>query len=159
MSLQGKVISVSDSDSTAVISVTPKTDCKGCHACSGLLGNEQGPPTRQIKARVSGLQIAPGDEVIVDLNPGEGSVAAFLIFGMPMLGFFAGLFAAPQFCAFLGTEISDAWRIFSGFIGMSLAFALLALFSRSKHADRLSMRVITKVEANPESQQCHLSNR
>ena len=155
MSLQGKVISVSGS--TAIVSVIPKTDCKGCHACSGLLGGESGPPTREVKVRVVDIEIQPGDEVLVDLNPGEGSIAAFLIFGLPMVGFFIGLFAAPSLCAILGTEANDIWRIVSGFAGMVIAFILLAVFSRSQHAEKLSMKVIKKITETENQPQCHLS--
>lgn len=143
MSLQGKVTAVEDF--TVTVEVIPKAECKGCHACSGLAGDGK-PGLKAITAIKGSLFIKPGDEVILDLNPGEGSVAALLVFGFPMAAFFVGLFLAPVLSTWLGYPLTDLFRVICGFSGMGVAFALLAAFSRSKHASRLTMKVVKIVD-------------
>lgn len=143
MSLQGKILEVHDK--TVLVEVVPRPECSGCQACKGLLGDEQGPRTRQIEARKGQEELQPGDEVILDLNPGEGSIAAIMVFGLPMAGFFLGMFAAPAICDLGGFAISDTARLVCGFGGLATAFAGLALFSRSRFADKLAMRVMKKL--------------
>ncbi|GAB1353298.1 MAG TPA: SoxR reducing system RseC family protein [Candidatus Rifleibacterium sp.] len=143
MSLQGKVTAVEEL--TVTVEVVPKAECKGCHACSGLTGDGK-PGMKAIKAIKGSFFVKPGDEVVLDLNPGEGSIAALLVFGFPMAAFFAGLFLAPTLSGYLGYGLSDSFRVICGFLGMGAAFALLAIFSRSKHASRLTMKVVKIVD-------------
>ena len=63
-----------------------------------------------------------------------------------MAAFFAGLFLAPPLSTYLGYPLSDLFRVICGFLGMGLAFALLAIFSRSRHASRLTMKVVKIVD-------------
>lgn len=144
MSLQGKVTAVEEL--TVTVEVAPKAECQGCHACSGLTGDGK-PGLKSIKAIKGSFFVKPGDEVLLDLNPGEGSVAALLVFGFPMAAFFAGLFLAPALSNCLGYSLSDSFRVICGFSGMGVAFALLAVFSRSKHASRLTMKVVKIVDS------------
>ncbi|MDD3148249.1 MAG: SoxR reducing system RseC family protein [Candidatus Riflebacteria bacterium] len=146
MSLPGKVTTVKEK--TAIVSVVPRTECKGCHACSGLAGEDGKAALREIEAIKGDFQVEPGDEVLLDLNPGEGSIAALLVFGLPMAAFFAGLFLAPGIATHLGIALTDLVRIISGFTCMAAAFGLLAIFSRSRHASRLSMKIIKKIDAS-----------
>lgn len=144
MSLPGKVTAVAEN--TATVAVVPRTECKGCHACSGLAGEDGKAALREIKAMKGDIQVEVGDEVLIDLNPGEGSVAALLVFGFPMASFFAGLFIAPAISDFTGAALSDFLRIITGFSFMAVAFAVLAIFSRSRHAEKLSMKIVKKLE-------------
>ncbi len=148
MSLQGKVTAVEEL--TVTVEVVPRAECKGCHACSGLTGDGK-PGLKAIKAIKGSFAVKPGDEVVLDLNPGEGSIAAMLVFGFPMAAFFAGLFLSPTFSNYLGYALSDSFRVICGFSAMGVAFALLAVFSRSKHASRLTMKVIKIVDPSETS--------
>lgn len=143
MSLQGKVIEVSEN--TVTVEVVPRPECQGCHACTGLLDGEKRSKTRQIKAFSQGFSLNPGDEVVIDLSPGHGSLVALLIFGIPILAFFAGLWATPWLSTFFHSEPSDLLRIIFGFAFMSIAFLLLAIFSRTRHAESLNMKVQQKL--------------
>lgn len=143
MSLQGKVIEVSDK--CVIVEVVPRPECQGCHACTGLLDGEKRSKTKQIKALAEGFDLKAGDEVIIDLNPGEGSIVAILLFGIPILAFFAGLGVTPHLCSALSLELSDLARVVCGFTFMGLAFAGLAFFSRTRHAENFTMRVQQKV--------------
>ena len=140
MSLQGKVTGIEGI--YAIVEVEPRPECNGCHACTGLLDGEKRSKKKQIKALAQNFQLHPGDEVLLDLNPGEGSIAALLVFGLPIAGFFAGMALAPWFCSIIGSDISDLWRAVSGFAGMLLAFAMLAAVSRTRQAEQLSLKVI-----------------
>jgi len=142
MSLNGKVISVTENH--AVVEVTPRPECQGCHACTGLLDGEKRSSTRQIKVLKNNFDVQENDQVAVDLNPGHGSIAAILIFGIPILAFLAGLTGAPFICDYFSLPVSDIYRLFSGFILMAGAFLCLAFFSRSSLAEKLSMRITEK---------------
>jgi positive regulator of sigma E activity len=146
MSLQGKVIEVLTEH--VIVEVVPRPECKGCHACTGLLDGEKRSAVRQIKALNNGFSLSPGDEVMIDLNPGQGSIVAILIFGLPIAAFIAGLTLAPQLAIYSGFELTDLFRVVTGFLSMALIFVLLAWFSRTRHVDRLSMRVMKKIERN-----------
>lgn len=149
MSLQGKVIQINET--SVLVEVVPMPECQGCQACKGLLGEGNGVTTKQIKALKGNFNLEVGDEVLVDLNPGEGSVAAILVFGVPIAGFFAGLLATPMFCEMTGFALSDTARVLMGFAGMGIAFAMLAIFARSRYADKLSMKIMKKIEKHTAS--------
>ncbi|MDD2998405.1 MAG: SoxR reducing system RseC family protein [Candidatus Riflebacteria bacterium] len=142
MSLHGKVIRVETGH--AIVEVSPRPECQGCNACKGLLGDKP-EELKQIKVLKAGFILEAGDEVIVDLNPGEESIAAILVFGAPVAGFFAGLFMTPYICELGGLQTSDIITVICGFGGMAIAFALLAIFSRSRFADKLTMKVVKKL--------------
>lgn len=139
MSLPGKVIEVHQE--YALVEVEPKPQCKGCHACTGLLDGEKKPAYQQIKALIDEVRPEIGDEVIIDLKPGEGSLAAFMVFGIPMAGFFAGLALTPWLCSITGMAVSDGSRLMWGMLSMALSFVLLALIARTESVKRISLRV------------------
>ncbi len=139
-----------------MVEVSPRTECQGCHACSGIAGGEEIARTRTIKALKGSHDVQPGDMVLLDLNPGEGSIAALLVFGFPMAAFFAGLFAAPFICSSAGIEVTDLLQVLSGFFCMALAFTILAFISRTKHAERLQMKIVKKLEASELNSACKL---
>jgi len=140
MSLQGKVIAVEEGFAT--VEVEPRPECKGCHACTGLLDGEKRSAKKQIQAMTEGFKVNPGDEVILDLHPGEGTIAALLIFGLPVVGFLSGMAGAPWLCQMIGNTISDFWRLISGFVGMALAFGLVAIIARTRPVRKLSLKVV-----------------
>lgn len=144
MSLPGKVIKIDGQE--LIVEVSPKPECNGCHACTGLLGGEKKSSPRQITALKGEFSPKVGDEVILDINPGEGSAAAILVFGIPMLFFFAGLFAAPWLCGLLNLPFTDLNRFLSAIIFLFVGFAVLALISRTSQAKKLSLKVIEIVK-------------
>jgi len=144
MSLQGKVTAVEDGFAT--VEVEPRPECKGCHACTGLLDGEKRSAKKQIKAKTDNFKVNIGDEVVLDLNPGEGTVAAILIFGLPIAGFVIGMSLTPWLCQLTGSEISDIWRLVAGFGGMTAAFALVAIAARTRQAEKLSLKVVEVIK-------------
>ncbi len=140
MSLHGKVTAVEEGFAT--VEVEPRPECNGCHACTGLLDGEKRASKKQIRAMTENFKVSIGDEVLLDLRPGEGTVAAMLIFGLPIAGFLLGLILTPWFCQITGAAISDIWRVISGFAGMAAAFIIVAIVSRTRAAQRLSLKVV-----------------
>ncbi len=148
MSLQGKIIEIEEGFAT--VEVEPRPECEGCHACTGLLDGEKRSAKKQVRVKTGSFKVNINDEVIVDLHPGEGTVAALLIFGLPVVGFFIGLAITPWLCQAAGSNISDLWRVVSGFAGMAVAFILVAIAARTSQAEKLSLKVIQILNQNTE---------
>lgn len=146
MSLQGKVTAVEEGFAT--VEVEPRPECKGCHACTGLLDGEKRSAKKQIRAMTKDFKVNIGDEVLLDLNPGEGTLAALLIFGLPVAGFITGMALTPWFCQVTGIEINDLWRLISGFGGMAVAFVIVAIAARTKQAEKLSLKVVEIIKTS-----------
>lgn len=74
-----------------------------------------------------GFQLSPGDLVHVESPPGRGMVAAGLLFGLPLLGFFLGLYGAPFILPLLKCEPSEGYRLLTGGAGCltSVGFVVL----------------------------------
>jgi len=154
MTLQGKITRIEKGFAT--VEVEPRPECKGCHACTGLLDGEKRSAKKEIRALTEDFEVQIGDEVLLDLHPGEGTIAAMLIFGLPIAGFFIGLILTPWICQLTGQPVSDFWRLIAGFIGMALAFIAVAFFARTRQAEKLSLkivRIINRTQSDP--QQAH----
>jgi sigma-E factor negative regulatory protein RseC len=148
MSLPGKVIEINEK--FAIVEVSPKPECDGCHACQGLLGGEKKSSLKRIEAFIDEVKPQPGDEVILDTKPGEGSIAALLVFGLPMLFFFLGLFWGPDISTILGFSGSDSTRLIFGFVFMALSFLILAGISKTTFAKSISLKVIKITKSSKE---------
>lgn len=140
MSLPGKVIEVNNDE--VIVEVSPKPECQGCHACKGLLGDEKISSLKKISALKGNLNPKVGDQVILDTNPGEGTIAAVAVFGFPMGSFIIGLFSAPYFAQFLNQQVTDGFRLIIGVVLMALSFVLLSIFSNTATANKLCLKVV-----------------
>jgi positive regulator of sigma E activity len=140
MSLPGKVIEVYENH--LLVEVSPRPECKGCHACTGLLGGARKSEKRKIEALKGDFSPKVGDNVILDLQPGEGSIAAILIFGLPMFAFFCGLLLTPWFGNIFGYETTDLSRFFTAFACLAVGFIVLAVTARLKSIKKIALRVI-----------------
>ncbi|MGM0600511.1 MAG: SoxR reducing system RseC family protein [Candidatus Rifleibacteriota bacterium] len=140
MSLPGKVVKVNEE--SVVVEVSPRPECNGCHACTGLLGGEKKSALKRIDVLKGEFSPRIGDEVILDINPGEGTLAAILVFGIPLASFFVGLLLTPFLCSTFGFELTDQARFISGFSALGLGFFLLAIIARTRSANKLSLKVI-----------------
>jgi positive regulator of sigma E activity len=139
MSLPGKIIEVHEDH--VIVEVSPRPECEGCHACKSLLDGEKKSEKKKITALKAGFEPEVGDEVILDTNPGEGSIAAILIFGVPMAAFFLGIYLSPPLLAYFNIIASEGSRLILGFLFMALAFLGLAAFSRTKIAKSLTLKI------------------
>ena len=139
MSLPGTVIEINENQ--VIVEVRPMPECNGCHACTGLLGGEKKSSLKQIAALKGNFNPQIGDRVILDTNPGEGSIAAILVFGFPMLSFFIGLIVAPYLADLLHFPPTDGTRLITALILMAISFVLLSFFSHTKTAKKLTLKI------------------
>ena len=139
MSLPGKIIEVHEDH--VIVEVSPRPECDGCHACKSLLDGEKKSEKKKITALKAGFDPKVGDEVILDTNPGEGSIAAILIFGVPMAAFFMGIYLSPPLLSYLNIATTEGTRLIVGFIFISIAFLGLAAFSKTKIAKSLTLKI------------------
>lgn len=98
-----------------------------------------------MRALRQGIALVPGDEVRVDTRPGEGSLTAFLVFGVPMGGFFGGLLAGPALLADRGLPAGDWQGVVGGGIGLGLAALAILICYRGGLFDRWSLKVVEKL--------------
>lgn len=84
---RGRIISVADDHSSAVVEVNTAVSCarcasgKGCGA--GIFGSNSGP--RRLEAPVVGrLELREGDEVQIELAPRSVLRAALIVYGSPL---------------------------------------------------------------------------
>ena len=94
MSLKGKVISINDDGTLAKVLVKPVVNCNGCKACAGLIKNSSVANQEcEIEVLTNDLQIKVDDLVKVELSEFQGSKVAFIIYGIPIIGFLIGMFS------------------------------------------------------------------
>jgi positive regulator of sigma E activity len=140
MSLPGKVIEVQNN--CLIVEVSPKPECNGCHACTGLLGGEKKSASKKIEVLKGDFNPKVGDQVILDLQPGEGSIAAILVFGVPLFAFFIGLLFTPWFAGIFGFAVTEASRFLTALVCLAIGFIILAIVARSKTVKKISLRVV-----------------
>lgn len=91
-----------------------------------------------------GLELSPGDLVMVESASGRGSIAALLLFGFPLLGFFLGLLCAPSLLPLMGLPLTDGARFLMGMVGMTGMAALVAVIHRFCGKGFFLMHVLEK---------------
>ncbi len=146
MSLNGKVISINDDKTKAKVLVKPVLNCNGCKACAGLIKNSNvANKEYEIEVLVNNLSIEAGDFVNVELSEFQGSKVAFIIYGIPIVGFLIGMFSAPFICNIINIPISDLCRIIFAFLGLFLSFIIVFYYQKSKGSDSLCMSITKKI--------------
>ena len=119
----GRIIAIDSHDTGNVIVEVEATvvcqrcaDGKGCGA--GLLGSA--PKDRQVNAvLVDGLQVRHGDEVSLDLSPGNVLHAAATVYGLPLLAAVAAALVA--FGLGLGDLVAALLALLGLVVGLLLA--------------------------------------
>ncbi len=149
MSLQGKIISLHDNGHKAKVLVKPVSDCKGCQACAGLIKMSKAANTDcEVDVLTKDFDVHEGDIVKIELSEYQGSKVAFIIYGIPIIGFLAGMFSAPLICNTLGIEISDLVRVISAFSGLFISFAAIVIYLKHKKSDNFVMSITQKLPNN-----------
>jgi len=103
--------------------------------------------TQQVKARRGALDLYPGEEVVIDLIPGEGVLASFFLFGLPIVGFLAGAFGGTPIAQLLGYPQAEWQSLAGGALGFSIPTIILAFLARRGWFDRVSFIVVEKRSA------------
>ena len=149
MSLQGKIISLHDNGQKAKVLVRPVSDCKGCQACAGLIKMSKAANSEcEVEVSTNNLDVHEGDSVKIELSEYQGSKVAFIIYGIPIIGFLAGMFSAPFICNILGVEITDLVRVLSAFTGLFISFAAIVVYLKHKKSDNFIMSITEKLPNN-----------
>ena len=73
MSLQGKIINLSDDGKKARVLVKPSINCNGCKVCAGLIKSSKVANSEcELEAFTNELQIKQGDIVKLELSEFQG---------------------------------------------------------------------------------------
>ena len=148
MSLKGKIISLHDNGQKAIVLVKPIPDCHGCKACSGIIKMSKAANTEsEVEAFTNNLSVHEGDTVKLELSEYQGSKVAFILYGIPIIGFITGMLISPYICNFIGIAVSDLARIIGAFSGLFISLAII--FSLLKKSNNESfMMSISEVISN-----------
>ncbi len=147
MSLQAKVISIIENGKKARVKVKPVANCNGCKACAGLIkANKNGLKEQEITVLTNNIEIAENDLVNLELTEYQGSKAAIILYGIPIVGFIGGMLIAPFICSFLSIPITDVSRIIGAGIGFALSVIIIMFYSRSKNSEAFMMHIASKIE-------------
>lgn len=139
MGLTGKV--VEKKDNWVFVEVMPIADCQGCTTCKGLGDGEPG-KKRTVQALTNDHSPQVGDEVILDNNPGEGTIAAFLVFGFPLLGFVIGIFSTGPLLNYLGIVPRDIFLLAGGGLGLVIPWLVIWAIGEVGFVKKLSLKVV-----------------
>jgi len=140
---RGRIISVANDHSSAVVEVDTAVSCarcasgKGCGA--GIFGSDSGP--RRLEAPVVGqLELREGDEVQIELAPRSVLQAALIVYGAPLA---AALLASG--IAFLA-NLSDGEAVLAVTAGIGLgAFASRQRLRRSECLRQFTPAIVGRV--------------
>ncbi len=146
MSLQAKVISVSDDKIKAKVKVKPVASCNGCKACAGLIkANKNSLKEQEITVLTNDIPIKENDIVTLELTEYQGSKAALILYGVPIIGFIGGMLISPIFCSLLATQVTDGARIIGALIGFVLSILFIALYLRKNKTETFMMHIASKI--------------
>ncbi|MDD2332306.1 MAG: SoxR reducing system RseC family protein, partial [Candidatus Cloacimonetes bacterium] len=108
----------------------------GCKSCSmqGLCLSKSTPAEFVV---VSDLELAPGDQVQLEIGPGSRVLISLLVFLLPVLALFAGYLITAAF-------LSELYAALSGFALMALSFLLIRYIDK-KCGNKLSIRIGRKM--------------
>lgn len=137
---EGTVVSVQGE--TAKVLMRRSRMCEGCGSCCVKV-DEDG----MLADAVNRAGAKPGDRVLVDLPESLSIRAAFILYGVPLLFFFAGLgLGALLSLAALGGKFSVPLSVASGFALLVLSYILLSrVYRAGSHAADRYRPVIVKV--------------
>ena len=147
MSLQGKILSIYNKGKYAKVSVKPVINCNGCKVCAGLIKSSTAVnDEREVEALTNNLNINVGDYVKLELSEYQGTKAALLIYGLPILGFLTGMLLAPYISIFLKIELTDLVRIVCAFAGLFISLHLLFLYLKIKKPETFMMQITEVIQ-------------
>ena len=139
VALPGRVVQV-EGERVEVLAY-PRSDCQGCSACKSLIAQEDR-QERKIWVSKGSWSLNPGDGVTLDLAPGEGSIAAVLLFLLPLVGFFLGLWLGPLLIAPFLALPEERLSFLCGLVGLIGAFGILGMADRKGLFSRFSLKIV-----------------
>jgi len=140
MAILGTVVQVLP-DGKVQVKAGPAGGCESCSKCGGVFGSE-GPAVRLVEASPGGCQVKVGDHVAVESDPGTTSLAAFLLFGLPLAALVAGMtLGGPWIRQVLALSSDDTAALLAGGMAFLVTVALVTLIARTSLAGRFQLRV------------------
>ena len=140
----GRVIS--KEQGWAVLEIIRPSACKGCGMCQPSAN------AKRVKA-ICEIDAGTGDYVTVEMKDGDVLKAAGIAYGIPLLGFLAGMVSGNGLSRYLGREASaDLFSAIGGFVFLALAY-----FSVSKYdlgLDKRSFCPVVTGLADPGTDSC-----
>ena len=148
MSLKGKIISINDNGIKAKVLVQPVPDCHGCQACAGIIKMSKAANSQcEIDVFTNNLTLHVGDTVKLELSEYQGSKVAFILYGIPILCFLAGMLVTPYICNTFGIPLSDLARVIGAFTGLFLSLLAIMVYIKASSKDTFMM-TITEILPN-----------
>lgn len=116
---------------------------------------------REIQARPGDEPLQVGDLVEVAAAPGTGSLAAVLLFGLPLIGFFAGLLLLPTWLRAWGFPQGEGWSLLSAFGTLGLSLFLVGCLTRLGLFRSLALKVMHRIPPDqvPEFTTCSMPEK
>ncbi|HOA15201.1 MAG TPA: SoxR reducing system RseC family protein [Bacillota bacterium] len=100
----------------AVLEIVRPSACKGCGMCQPSAN------AKRVKA-ICDIDAGVGDYVTVEMKDGDVLKAAGIAYGVPLLGFLAGMVAGNGLSVYLGRQASsDLFSAVGGFVFLFLAY-------------------------------------
>lgn len=100
----------------AVLEMTRPSACRGCGMCQPSSNAKRVKAICEIDANI-------GDYVTVEMKDGDVVKAAGIAYGVPLLGFLAGMVSGNGLSRYLGMEKSgDLFSAIGGFLFLALAY-------------------------------------
>ena len=110
----GRILSIEQG--WAVLDITRPSACKGCGMCQPSANAKRVKAICEIDAKV-------GDYVTVEMKDGDVLKAAGIAYGIPLLGFLAGMVSGNGLSRYFGMEASaDLFSAVGGFVFLALAY-------------------------------------
>ncbi|HNZ09446.1 MAG TPA: SoxR reducing system RseC family protein [Bacillota bacterium] len=110
----GKVLSLEKG--WAVLEITRPQACRGCGMC------QPSSNAKRVKA-ICETEVEPGDYVVVEMKDGDVLKAAGIAYGLPLLGFLAGIVTGNGVAGYFGMKgSSDLFSVIGGFTFLALTY-------------------------------------
>lgn len=130
----------------ALLEIIRPSACKGCGMC------KPSDNAKRVKA-ICDMEVAKGDFVVVEMKDGDVLKAAMVAYGVPLLGFLAGIVTGNGFAGYFKLqEKADAFAAAGGFLFLFLAY--LGVRKYDLGLDSRKFAPVVTGMADPGSESC-----
>ena len=91
--------------------------------------------------KTNNFEIKEDDLVTLELTEYQGSKAAIILYGIPIVCFIGGMLIAPYLCSILSLPTTDVARIIGAVIGFGLSVLFIMFYSHSRNSDTFMMHI------------------
>lgn len=126
---------------TVVVTMERQDMCGDCHACEMISGKKA--CTLNCEAHIN---CEVGDQVEVTLTNEYFLKATYIVYGVPLLGFVAGLVIGIGITTALSVSKGDLWISVCAILGAAAGVGYIKLRERKKAYQKFLPHIIAKVE-------------